>query len=98
LLLQCSGDPDAKSVYSKIRRALVLFITCRLGINNAGISDNHLIDALKKETQDSSLIQRVEKVLKKCATIRYSPDPPVKNVAMDLTEAHNMLTQLKARL
>lgn len=91
-------DQDDKAVYSTIYKAISNFITARLQLPDAGLTEEQLTNELQKRNVESPLCDRVYKLLTKCATIRYAPDPTPGDIGEDLAEARKLLSELRLQL
>lgn len=89
---------DTKEVYSLIDNTLYRYITDRLGLPSAGLSEDRLVDELRRCRVEQPLLNRVQNLLKKCATIRYLPDSSAMDQVSDLAEARNIISQLDPQL
>ncbi len=98
LLEQAGRHPNHKSVYSNIHKALNNFITDRLDLPAAGVTEQELTQELRKRNVEQPLCDRVYRLLNKCATIRYAPDPSSHDTEEDISEAHALISQLKMQL
>ncbi|MBP3193575.1 BatD family protein [Natronogracilivirga saccharolytica] len=89
---------DTKEVYSLIDNALYGYIADRLGLPSAGLSEDQLVAALQKRNVEGPLLRKVSSLLKKCATVRYLPEPSAMDMVSDLAEARNIIRQLDPQL
>lgn len=72
--VELSEQGDIKDAYNTLQKALTGFIGDRLGLPEAGLSNQEYIAALDKEEVDPDLVKNVRMLLDKCATISYAPD------------------------
>ncbi|MDG5767501.1 BatD family protein [Balneolales bacterium ANBcel1] len=98
LLDSVSAASDAKTLYRIIYKAVTNFITDRLDLPAAGFTEKQLVDELRSRNVERPLCDRILRLLNKCATIRYAPDPSPADAAGDLAEARNLISQLKIQL
>jgi hypothetical protein len=92
-------EQDAtKEVYSTLHQALTMFIGDKLSLSEAGLSDEVYIRELKNHNLDNELLNAVQSLLEKCATIRYAPNPSGKDLQADIQETERVIKQLKKKL
>ena len=88
-------DGDIKEAYGALHRALSGYIGDRLGLPEAGLSDEEYLQALKDHNVDSQVPEKLYALLDKCSTIRYAPMTSIEDLADDITEAKKLLGKLK---
>ena len=69
-----SEQGDIKQAYNLLQKAITGFISDRLNMPEAGLSNQDYIEALKKQDIEENLVKNVRMLLEKCATISYAPD------------------------
>lgn len=98
LLKTTAETSGTKEIYSIIHKAIRHFITDRINLPVAGLSDEQIAEELKKKNVRRPLIRRVTTLFQKCATIRYTPDPSARDMMSDLSEARKLITELEAEI
>jgi len=88
-------EGDIKEAYSALHRALSGYIGDRLGLPEAGLSDEEYLQALKNNNVDSQIPEKLYALLDKCSTIRYAPATTIEDLADDVEEAKKLLGKLK---
>lgn len=89
-------DSEPKDVYSILHKALSGFITDSLGLQEAGLSDNELIEQVKKKG-DEKLVQQLRYLLTKCATISYAPAGDREDVKSDINKTENLIKAMRKK-
>ncbi len=98
LLDETIPGTHTKSAYRNIYKALSNFITDRLGLPAAGFNEEELAEELRGRNVETPLCDRVFRLLKKSATIRYAPNPTADDAAEDIAEARRLISELKLQL
>ncbi len=98
LLKSTSRITGTKEIYSIIHKTLTNFITDRINLPNAGLSDSQIVAELQKKNVTQPVIKRVSTLIQKCATIRYTPDPTARDLMSDLSEARRLISDLDAEI
>ncbi len=93
-----SRDKKTKEVYSKLHTLLNAYIGDKLGLPEAGVSDDTYIRELTSAGSDEQLIKKVRQILEKCATIRYAPNPDDRHLQRDVERTEEIIKQLKKEL
>ncbi|MEX0823901.1 MAG: BatD family protein, partial [Balneolaceae bacterium] len=89
-------DSESKDVYSILHKALSGFITDSLGLQEAGLSDNELIEQMKNKG-DEKLVQQLRYLLTKCATISYAPSGGREDVKSDIEKTENLIKAMRKK-
>lgn len=89
---------NIKEVYSGIYKSVSNFITDRMNLPAAGHTEEQLVEALQQRNVEAPLANRTLQLLKKCATIRYAPDPSTEDATRDIAEARKIISELKMQL
>lgn len=93
--VELSGQGQVKGAYNTLQKALTGFIGDRLGLPEAGLSNQEYISALNKKGVDPELIKNVRMLLDKCATISYAPDTSHSYLKSHVGLAKSILEKLK---
>lgn len=72
--IEVSQQGDIKQAYSLLQKAVTGFISDRLNMPEAGLSNQDYIEALKDQEVEENLVKNVRMLLDKCASISYAPD------------------------
>jgi len=91
-------DGDIKEAYGALHRALAGYIGDRLGLPEAGLSDEEYIQKLREQGTDEKVTQRLHDILNKCSTIRYAPLTTIEDLADDIAASKKLLGKLKRKV
>jgi len=72
--IEISEQGDIKQAYNLLQKAITGFISDRLNMPEAGLSNQDYIEALKEQDIEENLVKNVRMLLEKCATISYAPN------------------------
>jgi len=72
--ISLSEQGNIKQAYNMLQKALTGFISDRLNLPEAGLSNADYVKALENRDIDDDLIKNVQMLLEKCASISYAPD------------------------
>ncbi|MCG8373626.1 MAG: BatD family protein [Balneolales bacterium] len=84
---------DIKTGYFHIEKSLSQFISDKLDLPKAGLSHQKLIKEVK-EKAGSTLSNELKRLLNKCETITYAPNPTQEGLKSDLTKAEELIKTL----
>lgn len=87
-----------KEAYHELQKALTGFIGDRLGLPEAGLSNQQYLAALQEEGVNEELIQNMRMLLDKCATISYAPNTTSEYLKSHVELAKSTLDKLKQEL
>jgi hypothetical protein len=90
-----SEEGDIKAAYNMLQKALTGFISDRLNLPEAGLSNKEYVDALKAQDIDENLVKNVRMLLDKCASISYAPDTSHAYLKSHVGLAQSTLDKLK---
>lgn len=88
---------NPKEIYNLLHKTLTGYITDKLGLPEAGLSDNEIVDKLWSNGCGPELQRRVRKMLDKCATISYAPTGDREDFHTDIDKTENLISELKER-
>ncbi len=72
--VEVSKQGDIKQAYNLLQKAITGFISDRLNMPEAGLSNQDYIEALKEQDIEENLVKNVRMLLDKCASISYAPN------------------------
>ncbi|PAU94915.1 hypothetical protein CK503_05450 [Aliifodinibius salipaludis] len=72
--IEVSKQGDIKQAYNLLQKAITGFISDRLNMPEAGLSNQDYIEALKEQDIEENLVKNVRMLLDKCASISYAPN------------------------
>lgn len=93
--VQLSETGEIKKAYNMLQKALTGYISDRLGLPEAGLSNEEYITALKQQDIDPNLIKNVRLLLDKCASISYAPNPSHEYLKSHVGLAESTIDKLK---
>lgn len=89
---------ELQDVYNLLHKAVSGYITDKLGLPEAGLSDRELAEKVKEHTENSGLFTLTKSLLDKCATISYAPAGGEKDIRADIDKAEHLISQLRKQL
>jgi len=90
-----SEQGDIKKAYNMLQKALTGFISDRLTLPEAGLSNQQYVAALEDHEVDENLVKNVRMLLDKCASISYAPDTSHAYLKSHVGLAQSTLDKLK---
>lgn len=90
-----SEKGNIKGAYNMLQKAITGFISDRLNLPEAGLSNNDIIKALQKEDIDKELVKNIRLLLDKCASISYAPSTSHEYLKSHVGLAQSTLDKLK---
>lgn len=90
-----SEKGNIKQAYNMLQKALTGFISDRLNLPEAGLSNEQYVEALKNKNIDKNLVKNVRMLLDKCASISYAPDTSHAYLKSHVGLAQSTLDKLK---
>ncbi|MEX2351961.1 MAG: BatD family protein [Balneolaceae bacterium] len=92
------GSAGPKRIYSLIHQALTGFLTDRMGLPEAGLSNSEILHHFKELPQAAPIQASLKKLLERCETIQYAPVATLADMKEDLASAEETLKKLGAIL
>jgi len=89
---------DAKEAYSLLQKAISGFITDKLRLPEAGLSDQELITEIESKGAGNDLKKKLRYMLNKCATISYAPAGNSDDQLADIGKTENLISELRKLL
>jgi hypothetical protein len=93
--IEVSKQGDVKQAYNLLQKAITGFISDRLNMPEAGLSNREYIQALKEQGVEENLVKNVRMLLDKCATISYAPNTHHAYLKSHVGLAESTLEKLK---
>ncbi len=90
-----SEEGNIKQAYNMLQKAITGFISDRLNLPEAGLSNNDIIEALQRENIDKELVKNIRMLLDKCASISYAPSTSHEYLKSHVGLAQSTLDKLK---
>ncbi len=89
---------DPKEIYSILHKALFGFLTDKLHLPEAGLSDQELMDEVRKSKVAEPQQNQIKKILDKCATISFAPSGDRTDYRSDIIKTENLISELNEQL
>lgn len=95
---QLQEDNDVKELYNLIHKAISGFVSDKLGLPEAGLSDQELIQQIEQRSVNGQTLKNTKYILDKCKTISFAPAGTKDDIASDIEKADKLITDLKKAL
>ncbi len=92
------NEVEVKDGYNRIHKALTLFVADKLGLAEGSLSDQAYFNELQQSDASTDLQKRFRQLITRCSTISYIPDANAESLQQDISEATEILEQLKKNL
>ena len=92
---EAMAHEQPKEIYNHLHKAVSGYVSDRLSLPEAGLSDLEILNHLKSRPVKEELIRRIGSLLDKCATIRYAPTGSVTEFESDIQKAESIIKELK---
>jgi len=92
-LAEADETPDIKKGYYLIEKALVQYITDKLNLPPAGLSNTIIIKEVKMKANDET-ISKLRRLLKKCETIAYAPNATQQALQTDVQKTRELIKKV----
>ncbi|MFH5884233.1 BatD family protein [Halalkalibaculum sp. DA3122] len=93
-----SEEGDIKGAYHSLYKVITGFIGDRLGLPEAGLSDQEYVKRLEQSDVNPELVKNVKLLLDKCASISYAPETSHEYLKSHVGLAEKILNKLKKDL
>lgn len=91
-------DNDAKEVYNLLHKTVTGFITDKLNLPEAGLSDREILESVKEAGVVGETYNNLRSVLEKCATISYAPTGSASDFKYDIDRTESLISELSKQL
>tara|TARA_R100001143_G_scaffold63570_1_gene72052 strand:- start:1096 stop:2883 length:1788 start_codon:yes stop_codon:yes gene_type:complete len=91
-------DNDAKEVYNLLHKTVTGYISDRLNLPEAGLSDREILEAAKEAGIVGETYNHLRSILDKCATISYAPTGSASDFKYDINRTESLITELSKQL
>jgi hypothetical protein len=89
---------DAKEIYNTLHKTVTGFITDRLSLPEAGLSDMEILDNAKESGVHKDTLKLLKNILDKCATISYAPVGDRSDFRSDIIKTEKLIEELREQL
>ncbi|HKK44559.1 MAG TPA: BatD family protein [Balneolaceae bacterium] len=93
--VELSEQGNIKQAYNMLQKALTGFISDRLTMPEAGLSNQEYVAALEEHDIEKNLVKNVRMLLDKCASISYAPETSHAYLKSHVGLAESTLEKLK---
>lgn len=87
-----------KQVYNLLHKAISGYISDKLGLPEAGMSDRELIEAAQQQSVNGQTLKSLKSMLDKCNTFSYAPVDNRDSISADIEKTETLLRELKRTL
>lgn len=91
-------DNDAKEVYNLLHKTVSGYISDKLNLPEAGLSDRELLQSVKEAGVVGDTFKNLRSILDKCATISYAPTGSASDFKYDIDRAESLISELSKQL
>jgi len=91
-------DEDAKPIYNTLHKAITGYISDKLALPEAGLSDQEILKKVSDKEIPEKTQADLRRLLDKCATISYAPTGDPTDFRSDIIKSENLFNQLKEEL
>jgi len=89
---------DAKEIYNILHKAITCYITDRLALPEAGLSDTEVLEKSRAKGVREETLKLLKTVLDKCATISYAPVGDRSDFRADIIKTEKLIEDLREQL
>ncbi len=91
-------EADAREIYHLLHKTVSGFISDKLSLPEAGLSDQELLAKTEEAGVNGEIHQNLRSLLDKCATISYAPTGSASDFRNDIEKTERLIKDLQARL
>ena len=91
-------DNDAKEVYNLLHKTVTGYISDKLNLSEAGMSDREILEVAKEAGVNGEVHNQLRSILEKCATISYAPTGSASDFKYDINRTDELITELSKQL
>ena len=92
------NEGDAKEIYNILHKAVFSFITDRLALPEAGMSDPEILEKVQDAGVSNDTFRLLKIVLDKCATISYAPVGDRSDFRADIIKTEKLIEELREQI
>ena len=89
---------QTREVYRELHRAISGYITDKLGLPEAGLSDEEILKTIEGHSVNGQITGPLKSLLDKCNTISYAPEAEKEDIISDIEKTELLINQLKQKL
>lgn len=95
---ELSEGADTKELYNQIHKAVSGYVSDKLGLPEAGMSDGELIENIEQKSVNGQTLKSTKYILEKCNTISFAPTAGKDDIESDIQKAEELINDLKKAL
>ncbi|WP_069131111.1 BatD family protein [Rhodohalobacter halophilus] len=96
--IKAHEQENTKEIYNHLHKALSGYISDKLGLPLAGLSDHDLVEKVKQNEASVETAKTLKMLLNKCATISYAPAGSMDDQMKDIEKTEQLIKELKKLL
>jgi len=89
---------DTKELYNQIHKAVSGYVSDKLGLPEAGLSDHDIIGKVEQQSVNGQTLKSTRYILDKCKTISFAPTAGKDDIKTDIEKAEQLISDLKKAL
>jgi hypothetical protein len=93
--VKLNDGEDTRELYNQIHKAITGFVSDRLGLPEAGLSDSELLDQIEQNSVNGQTLKSTRYILDKCSTISFAPVGGKDDIESDIQKAEELIKDLK---
>lgn len=93
-----AGGENTKELYNQIHKAVSGYVSDKLGLPEAGLSDLDIIETIEQQSVNGQTLKSTRYILDKCKTISFAPTTGKDDLTTDIEKAEQLITDLKKAL
>jgi hypothetical protein len=93
--VKLNDGEDTRELYNQIHKAITGFVSDRLGLPEAGLSDSELLDQIEQNSVNGQTLKSTRYILDKCSTISFAPVGGKDDIESDIRKAEELIKDLK---
>lgn len=92
------NEADPKEIYNILHKALFGYLSDKFHLPEAGLSDQELMEEVRKSKIDEHHQTQIKKILDKCATISFAPSGDRTDYRSDIIKTEKLISELNEQL
>ena len=92
------NENKPKEIYNTLHKAVTGYLSDKLGLPEAGLSDEDLLEKVKEHGLGDESLKQLRNVINKCATISYAPTGSEDDFRADIIKTERLISELKEQL
>ena len=93
-----SDGEDTKELYNQIHKAVSGYVSDKLGLPEAGLSDSEIIEKIEQRSVNGQTLKSTRYILDKCKTISFAPTAGKDDITSDIKKAEQLISDLRKAL